>query len=83
MHGSTAIVHVHMWKTRCTVANGISIEAVVGLERIIFTVSEDVGVVELCARVFEPDIDCPIEFPFNIILSSTDRTAGTYLIVTY
>ena len=50
-----------------------------GLERTIFTVSEDVGVVELCARVFEPDIDCPIEFAFNIILSSTDRTAGTYL----
>ena len=49
-----------------------------GLERTIFTVSEDVGVVELCARVFEPDIDCPIEFPFNVILSSTDRTAGTY-----
>ena len=50
-----------------------------GLERTIFTVSEDVGVVELCARVFEPDIECPIEFPFNIILSSTDRTAGMYL----
>ena len=54
-----------------------------GLERIILTVSEDAGVVELCACVFEPDIDCPIEFPFNVILSSTDRTAGTYLIVTY
>ena len=48
----------------------------VGLES--FTVSEDVGVVELCARVFEPDIDCPIEFPFNVVLFSTDRTAGIY-----
>ena len=57
----------------------IYLGTVVGLERTIFTVSEDVGVVELCARVFEPDIECPIEFPFNIILSSTDRTAGTYL----
>ena len=47
-----------------------------GLERTIFTVSEDVGVVELCARVFEPAIDCPIEFPFDIVLSTTDRTAG-------
>ena len=61
--------------------NGISIEAVIGLES--FTVSEDVGVVELCAHVFEPDIECPIEFPFDIVLSTTDRTAGTYLIVTY
>ena len=47
-----------------------------GLERTIFTVSEDVGVVELCARVFEPDIDCPIEFPFSVILSTADRTEG-------
>ena len=42
-----------------------------GLEKKIFTVSEGVGVVELCARVFEPDIECPIEFSFNIILSAT------------
>ena len=49
-----------------------------GLERTIFTVSEDVGVVELCARVFEPDIVCPIEFPFSVILSTADRTAGMY-----
>ena len=50
--------------------------AVVGLEKTIFTVFEDVGVVELCAHVFEPDIKCPIEFPFGVILSTTDRTAG-------
>ena len=59
-----------------TCSNGIYAEAVVGLERTIFTVSEDVGVVELCARVFEPVIDCPIEFPFGVILSTADRTEG-------
>ena len=48
----------------------------IGLERTIFTVSEDVGVLELCARVFEPAIDCPIEFPFNIDISIADGTAG-------
>ena len=48
----------------------------VGLERTIFTVSEDVDTVELCARVFEPDIECPIEFPFDVVLSTADRTAG-------
>ena len=50
--------------------------AVVGLEQTFFSVSENVGVVELCARVFEPDIDCPIEFPFNVSLSTSDDTAG-------
>ena len=55
-----------------------STEAVVGLERTFFTVSEDVGVVELCASILEPAIECPIEFPFNVILSTTDKTAGMY-----
>ena len=53
-------------------------EAVVGLERTFFTVSEDVGVLELCARIFEPAIECPIEFPVDVILSTTHRTAGMY-----
>ena len=58
--------------------NGVSAEAVVGVERTIFTVFEDVGRVELCARVFEPDIECPIAFPFDVVLSTADRTAGMY-----
>ena len=56
--------------------NDISTEAFVGLERTIFTVSEDVGVVELCVRVFEPDIECPIQFPFVIDISTADGTTG-------
>ena len=56
--------------------------AVVGLERINLTVSEDMGVVELCVRVFEPDIECPIEFPFDVVLSTADRTAGMYYLST-
>ena len=52
-------------------------EAVVGLERTIFTLQEDVGVVELCAIVYEPSgINCPIAFPFNVRLSTWDDTAG-------
>ena len=56
----------------------VSLPAVarVGLERTFFSVSEDVGVVELCARVFEPDIECPIAFPFDVRLSTRDNTAG-------
>ena len=40
--------------------------AVVGLEQTFFSVSEDVGVVELCANVSFPVIDCPIKFPFEV-----------------
>ena len=47
-----------------------------GLERTFYSVSEGVGVVELCAVVYEPDITCPIEFPFNVSLSTADGTAG-------
>ena len=49
----------------------------VGLERTFYSVSEDVGVVELCARVlYEPVIECPIAFPFDVRLSTSDNTAG-------
>ena len=55
-------------------------EAVVGLEQTIFTVQEDVGVVELCAIVYEPSsidcAECPIAFPFDVRLSTRDDTAG-------
>ena len=48
----------------------------VDLEQTIRIVSEDVGVVELCAVVYEPDIECPIKFPFDVSLSTRDDTAG-------
>ena len=38
--------------------------AVVGLERTFYQVSEDVGVVEVCAIVYNPSGACPITFPF-------------------
>ena len=48
-----------------------------GLEQTIFTVQEDVGVVELCAIVYEPSgINCPIDFPFDVRLSTWNDTAG-------
>ena len=51
-------------------------EAVVGLERTFYSVPEDVGVVEVCAIVYSPNIVCPINFPFDVNLSTSDRTAG-------
>ena len=47
-----------------------------GLERTFNTVTEGVGVWELCVVVYEPDIVCPIEFPFNVSLSTADGTAS-------
>ena len=32
--------------------------------------------IELCAVVFEPDIECPIKFPFNVSLITADGSAG-------
>ena len=54
--------------------------AVVGLEKTFYSVSEDVGVVEVCAIVYSPIIDCPIAFPFNVGLSTRDNTAGNILV---
>ena len=50
--------------------------AVVGLEQTFFRVSESVGVVELCANVSFPVIDCPIKFPFEVQLSTRDGSSG-------
>ena len=48
----------------------------VGLERTFYQVSEDVGVVEVCAIVYSPEIDCPIAFPFDVSLRTVDGSAG-------
>ena len=49
-----------------------------GLEKTFYNVSENVGVVEVCAIVYSPTIDCPIEFPFDVGLSTSDGSAGIY-----
>ena len=53
-----------------------AVSAIVGLERTFYQVSEDVGVVEVCAIVYSPNITCPIQFAFNINLSTSDGSAG-------
>ena len=52
--------------------------AVVGLERTFYNVSEDVGVVEVCAIVLSPngDTPCPIDFAFDVNLSTNNDSAG-------
>ena len=51
-------------------------ETMVGLEKTFYNVTEDVGVVEVCAIVYSPTIDCPINFTFDISLSARDGSAG-------
>ena len=53
--------------------------ATVGLEQTFFHVMEGVGYVELCANLAFPVITCPIEFPFDVSLSTADGTAGICL----
>ena len=51
--------------------------AVVGLEKTFYPVSEDtIGEVEICVTVKSPSVECPIEFPFAVILTAIDGTAG-------
>ena len=50
--------------------------AIVGLERMVYTVAEDDNVVEVCAVVFFPSGGCPIEFDFKIRLETGDGSAG-------
>ena len=54
-----------------------------GLERTSFNVSETVGVVEVCAIVYSPTIDCPFNFPFDVSLSTSDNTAGMFFSVVH
>ena len=52
--------------------------AIVGLEKTFYKVSEDVGVVKVCAIVYSPTINCPIEFPFNVSFSTRNSDAGKH-----
>ena len=51
-------------------------EAVIGLEREHCEVPENEGEMEVCVVIFEPDLDCPIVFPFEMIFYTTPGTAG-------
>ena len=55
--------------------------AEVGLERTIYQVSEDDGVVEVCVVVYSPVIECPIQFAFEVRLSTTNNSAGKESII--
>ena len=41
-----------------------------------YRVSENVGIVEVCAVVFSPNTTCPINFDFDVRLATENGTAG-------
>ena len=49
----------------------------VGLEQTSLTVSENVGMVEICTVIFFPDDPCPTEFPFELMIVTVSGTAGS------
>ena len=50
----------------------------VGLEIPVLMVKEDVGMAELCVVVNSPVIPCPVIFPFEILFTTSDITAGKF-----
>ena len=48
----------------------------VGLEGTVYTVSEDVGTVKVCALASSLNNSCPVAFSFNVRLSTHDESAG-------
>ena len=53
-------------------------EAVIGLEREVCVVDEDVGEMEVCVVVFRPQLSCPIAFPFDVVVYTTPGSACEY-----
>ena len=54
-------------------------QTVVGLQTTFYTVSENREEVEVCVKVSSPNRNCPIEYPFDVLLSTQstgDDSAG-------
>ena len=51
-------------------------EAVVGLEKTFYRISEYAVQIEVCAIVYSPALDCPINFAFDIGYYTRDDSAG-------
>jgi len=57
------------------------VEATVGFEETVYEANEASGMVEICAVVYEPNVDCPVEFDFNVTFQTRDGSAGTCIIL--
>ena len=43
-----------------------------------YEVNEDAGSVELCVEIVSPVVDCPVHFPFELVIVASDITAGIF-----
>ena len=48
----------------------------VGFERTVADVEEDLGMVQVCVSIFTPIVECPVAFPFELIITTSDGNAG-------
>ena len=51
--------------------------AIIALELEECDVSEEVGEVIVCVVILEPQLPCPVAFPFDLVFQTTPITAGT------
>ena len=50
-----------------------------GLQRSLYQVDEDDGVVEVCISVYSPKVGCPVTYPFTVVLTSVAFSAGKHV----
>ena len=55
--------------------------AEIGFETEECVVAEDDGELEVCVVIHNPLLDCPVVFPFELMISTTPGTAGVYIII--
>ena len=48
------------------------------MEESLYQVSEDMGVVKVCTVVSSANISCPIDYSFEVELSTKDGSAGNW-----
>ena len=48
------------------------------MEKTAYEISEGVPVIEICVIVHSPVSKCPVEFPFDIRLTTNDNTASMF-----
>lgn len=51
--------------------------AAVGLENTFYQVSEGMGMLQVCAIVYNPSVPCPVNFAFDVSLSTNSDCSST------
>ena len=53
----------------------------IGFENPSYTIAEEIGLLEVCVRVFEPNnrTEIPVERPISVVAETIDGTAGMTL----